>query len=106
VVSLAITSTKRSPTLPDVPTFAEAALPNYASTGYVGIMTTAGTPADIVQKLNTSINEVIHRPEFAKRFSEFGYEMVGGSVAEFSAFLKEDIARYLRLTKAAGIQPE
>lgn len=106
VIALAITSAKRSPALPDIPTFAEAALPNYSSTGYVGIMTTGGTPTNVVQKLNTEINEVIHQPDFAKRFSEFGYEMVGGSVDEFAAFLKEDIARYKRLTKAAGILPE
>ena len=106
VVPLGITSVKRAPTLPDIPSFAEAGLPNYSATGYVGIMVTGGTPADVVQKLNTAINDVVRDPDFSRRFAEFGYDMVGGSVAEFAAFLKDDIARYLKITKDAGITPE
>jgi tripartite-type tricarboxylate transporter receptor subunit TctC len=106
VVPLAVTSSKRVSIFPAVPTFAEAGLPNYSATGFLGIMTTGGTPADVVQKLNTDINAVIHEPTFAKKFSEWGQEMVGGTVAEFASFLKEDIARYLRISKAAGIKPE
>lgn len=86
--------------------FAEEGLPNYEQTGYVGIMVTGGTPAPIVQKLNSSINEVIHEPEFARKFAVFGYDMVGGSAEEFSRFLKEDIERYRKLTAAAGIEPQ
>ena len=106
VVPLGITSVKRAPILPDIPSFAEAGLPNYSATGYVGIMVTGRTPADVVQKLNTAINDVVRDPEFSRRFAEFGYDMVGGSVAEFAAFLKDDIARYLKITKDAGITPE
>jgi tripartite-type tricarboxylate transporter receptor subunit TctC len=106
VVPLGITSVKRAPILPDIPSFSEAGLPNYSATGYVGIMVTGGTPADVVQKLNTAINEIVRDPDFSRRFSEFGYEMVGGTVAEFAAFLKDDIARYLKITKDAGIAPE
>jgi tripartite-type tricarboxylate transporter receptor subunit TctC len=106
VVPLGITSVKRSPTLPDIPSFSEAGLPNYAATGYVGIMVTGGTPADVVQKLNAAINDVVRDPDFSKRFAEFGYDMVGGSVTDFATFLKEDIARYLKITKDAGIMPE
>ena len=106
VVSLGITSVKRAPILPDIPSFAEAGLPDYSATGYVGIMVTGGTPADVVQKLNSTINEVVRDPDFSRRFAEFGYDMVGGSVADFAAFLKDDIARYLKITKDAGIAPE
>jgi tripartite-type tricarboxylate transporter receptor subunit TctC len=106
VISLGITSPKRSPALPEVPSFSEAGLPDYAATGYVGIMVTGGAPADVVQKLNVAINEVIRDPEFARRFSEFGYDMIGGTVEDFTRFLKEDIARYLAITKVAGIVPE
>jgi tripartite-type tricarboxylate transporter receptor subunit TctC len=106
VVPLGITSVKRTPVFPDIPTFAEAGLPNYSATGYVGIMVTGGTPADVVQKLNTAINEIVRDPDFSNRFAEFGYDMVGGTVADFHAFLKDDIARYLKITKDAGITPE
>jgi len=106
VVALGITSVKRSPTLPDVPPFAEVGLPNYAQAGYVGIMATGGTPDAVIGKLNASINEVIKEPEFAKRFAAFGYEMIGGSPAQFADFLRDDMARYRKLTQAAGITPE
>jgi len=106
VTPLAITSRKRSPALPDVAPFAELGLPNYEQTGYVGIMVTGRTPAPIIAKLNTSINEVLLEPEFNKKFTALGYDMVGGTVAGFEQFLKEDIERYRRLTQAAGLTPE
>ena len=106
VKALGITSTRRSPALPEVPPFAEEGLPNYAATGYVGIMVTGGTPRDVVRKLNAAINEAVREAEFARHFAAFGYEMVGGSVEEFAAFLKDDIDRYRRLTQAAGIAAE
>jgi tripartite-type tricarboxylate transporter receptor subunit TctC len=52
------------------------------------------------------LNAIVRDPDFAKRFAAFGYEMAGGSVEEFAAFLKEDIERYRRITQAAGIAPE
>jgi tripartite-type tricarboxylate transporter receptor subunit TctC len=106
VVPLGITSVKRAPVFPDIPTFAEAGLPHYSATGYVGIMTTGGTPPDVVQTLNTAINEIVRDPDFSNRFAEFGYDMTGGTAADFHAFLKDDIARYLKITKDAGIAPE
>lgn len=106
VVPLGITSVKRAPILPNIPSFAEAGLPDYSATGYVGIMVTGGTPADVVQKLNVAINDVVRDPEFSRRFAEFGYDMIGGSVVDFEAFLKDDIARYLKITRDAGIAPE
>src|SRR5262245_2766430 len=106
VTSLGITSLRRSPTLPDVPPIAEEGLPSYALTGYLGIMTTGGTPAETVRRLNAAINEVVRDGEFAQRFAEFGYDMVGGTVEEFATFLREDIERYRRIAGAAGIVPE
>ena len=106
VVALGITSRTRSPALPEVPPLAEQGLPNYAATGYVGIMATGNTPRDIVDKLNAAINDVVREPDFARNFAAFGYEMVGGSVEDFAGFLKQDIERYRRLTQAAGIAPE
>jgi tripartite-type tricarboxylate transporter receptor subunit TctC len=106
VKPLGITSTKRSPTLPEIPPIAEEGLPNYSATGYVGIMTTGRTPPDVVRKLNAALNEIVRDPDFAKRFSAFGYEMVGGTVEEFASFLKEDVERYRRVAQAAGIVPE
>jgi tripartite-type tricarboxylate transporter receptor subunit TctC len=99
---LAVTGATRVATLPDVPTMREAGLANYAAVGYVGIMTTGGTPADIVGKLNAAVNAVIHEGEFSRHFSALGYEMTGGSVDEFATFLDRDIERYARLMKSLG----
>jgi len=106
VTPLAITSRKRAPALPDVAPFAELGLPNYEQTGYVGIIVTGGTPAPIIAKLNASINEVLHEPEFSKKFTALGYDMVGGTVEGFEKFLKDDIEFYQRLAQAAGLTPE
>ena len=106
VTPLAITSRKRAPALPDIAPFAELGLPNYEQTGYVGIMVTGGTPAPIIARLNASINEVLREPEFAKRFTALGYDMVGGTAEGFGKFLKDDIEFYRRLTQGAGLMPE
>ena len=103
---LAVTSKKRLRLLPDVPSMAEAGLPNYDASGYVGIVTTGGTPPDVLAKLNQAIGEVANEPEFKDRFAATGYEVATGTVEEFARFLKADIAMYARLTKEAGIAPE
>jgi tripartite-type tricarboxylate transporter receptor subunit TctC len=103
---LAITSKRRARLLPDVPSMAEAGLPNYDAAGYVGMMATGGTPPHVLAKLNQAIGEVANEPEFRERFAATGYEVATGSVEEFARFLKADIAMYGRLTKEAGIAPE
>ena len=102
VLPLAITSARRAAVLPDVPTMAEAGLPGYAAIGYVGIMTTGGTPRDVIAKLNSVINEVVREPEFSTHFAALGYEMTGGTVQDFATFIRDDTARYARLLKALG----
>ena len=106
VKPLAVTSKRRLRLLPDVPSMAEAGLPNYDASGYVGIVTTGGTPPDVLAKLNAAIGEVANEPDFKVRFAATGYEVSSGTVEEFARFLKADIAMYARLTKAAGIAPE
>jgi tripartite-type tricarboxylate transporter receptor subunit TctC len=106
VKAIAVTSGKRARTLPDIPSMAEAGLPGYDISGYVGIMAPAGTPREIIDKINQAFNEVIGDKEFHTRFADLGYEMTGGTVQEFATFLKNDIARYARVLKAAGITPE
>jgi tripartite-type tricarboxylate transporter receptor subunit TctC len=69
-------------------------------------MATGGTPEPAIRRLNASINEVIREPEFAKRMATFGQEMIGGTPEEFAKFLRDDIARYQRISQAAGITPE
>jgi tripartite-type tricarboxylate transporter receptor subunit TctC len=80
----------------------EAGLPGFAATGYVGIMTTGGTPREIISKLNAAINEVMREPEFSAHFTALGYEMTGGTPEEFATFIRQDTARYARVIQAIG----
>jgi tripartite-type tricarboxylate transporter receptor subunit TctC len=105
-IPLAVTGAKRIAALPNVPTMAEAGLPKYDNTGYVGIMTTGGTPSGILHAINRAIQVVIKEHDFQQRFSGLGYDMLGGTPEEFAAFIKRDIQRYRALAKAAGIQAE
>src|SRR5262249_55185280 len=92
VTPLATTGARRPAVLPHLPTRAEAGLPGFVATGYVGIMTTGGTPHEVIAKLNTAINEVIREPEFSAHFTALGYEMTGGTAEDFAAFIREDTA--------------
>jgi tripartite-type tricarboxylate transporter receptor subunit TctC len=102
VTPLATTGARRPAVLPDLPTMAEAGLPGFAASGYVGIMTTGGTPREVIAKLNAAINTVIREPEFSTHFTALGYEMTGGTAEEFAAFIREDTARYAQVIQAIG----
>jgi len=102
VTALAVTSAKRAAALPEIPTMEEAGLKGYAAIGYVGIMTTGGTPPEVISKINSAINEIEREPEFSTHFAALGYEMTGGTVEEFARFIRDDTARYARLMQAIG----
>lgn len=103
---LAITSEKRSPLLPEVPTLAEAGVPNAEMLQWFAVLGPAGLPAPIVQKLNSEINAILEQPDVAEKLASQGGEIVGGSAEEFSAFLPEDTAAWAGLVKEAGIRVE
>jgi tripartite-type tricarboxylate transporter receptor subunit TctC len=102
VTAIATTGARRPAVLPGVPTMAEAGLPGFAATGYIGIMTTGGTPVEVVSKLNAAINEAIREPDLAAHFTAQGYDMTGGAAEEFAAFIREDTARYARVIQSIG----
>jgi tripartite-type tricarboxylate transporter receptor subunit TctC len=106
LIPLAVTFPKRFPLLPDVPTMAEAGLPKVNAAGFYGIMTTAGTPKEIVAAIDRDIQAVIKEPEFQQRFKALIFDKVGGTPAEFNAFIKQETERYRKLSKAVGIEPE
>ena len=105
-IPLAVTSNKRLSVLPDVPTMAEAGLPNYNNSGYVGIMAPGATPKSVRDAINHDIQEVIKEPAFKKRFADLGYDMVGGTADEFTDFIKRDVVRYSETAKAANIEKQ
>ncbi len=102
LVPLAVTSSKRSAQLPDVPTMAEAGLPGYEMTGWHGIAVRAGTPAAVIDKLNTTLNAIFAQPEFRKKWEAIGTPVVAGSAAAFGELIRKESARLGKLVKDSG----
>jgi tripartite-type tricarboxylate transporter receptor subunit TctC len=104
VRALGTTGTKRSELTPDVPTIAEAGVPGYEATIWIGIMAPAGTPKDIVEKLNTEINKVIARPDVKEAWAKQGAVPMPMTAAEFDKYLRADIEKWAKVVKASGIK--
>jgi tripartite-type tricarboxylate transporter receptor subunit TctC len=103
---LAVTSEQRSATLPDLPTIAESGLPGYSAITWYGLLAPKGTPREIVQRLNREINEILRLPAVREQLLAQGFEPVGNSPAEFTAFISSEIIKWGRVVKASGIAPE
>jgi tripartite-type tricarboxylate transporter receptor subunit TctC len=101
--ALAVTTSKRSSTLPDVPTLAESGLKDFNQGTWFGVLAPAGTPKDIVAKLNTEMVKIIQSPEFKKRMDEIGAEPVGDTPAQMAVQIKDDTAKYAKLVKDAKV---
>jgi tripartite-type tricarboxylate transporter receptor subunit TctC len=102
VRGIAVSSAKRSVALPQVPTIAESGLPGFEVVGWYGVLAPAHTPPLIVARLNREFLKILQTPEMRDRLLSEGAEPVGNSPAEFTAFLKTDIARWAKVIKAAG----
>jgi tripartite-type tricarboxylate transporter receptor subunit TctC len=104
--ALAVTSSKRSQALPEVPTVAEAGLPGYDSTQWYGVLAPAGTPREIVTRLHDAIARALRDAEVGKRLAADGAEAVGSSPEEFAGFIKSESEKWARVATAAGIKAE
>lgn len=102
IKALAITSSARSPTLPGVPTMAEAGLKDYVAVGWQGIMVPAGTPAAIVERLNVEINKALDDPALRSSLTTQGLLVTGGTAKQFAEFLRQDTDRWREAVKASG----
>jgi tripartite-type tricarboxylate transporter receptor subunit TctC len=100
--ALATTGPKRSATLPDLPTMIEAGFPNYQSTAWFGISAPAGTPREIIDRLNAEGQKAVRAPDFVKRMNELGYDIVGGTPEQMAAMIQEELRRWGPVVKASG----
>ncbi len=100
--ALATTGAKRDPALPDLPTIAEAGVPGYESGVWFGIAAPAGTPKEIISKLNAAALRGARSPEFGKRMKDLGYNLIPGSAEEMAAMLKAELARWAPIVKSSG----
>jgi tripartite-type tricarboxylate transporter receptor subunit TctC len=104
VRALAIGSAKRAPSLPNVPTLAEAGVRNAEVYAFQGLLGPAGLPADIVMRLNTELNKALAAPAVQKRLTDFGMEALPGTPAQFLALAREESRRWGPVIKAAGVK--
>jgi tripartite-type tricarboxylate transporter receptor subunit TctC len=104
--ALAVTSAKRSPLAPEIPTVSESGLPGFESDTWFGIYGPKNMPADVVARLNAEFNKAIQAPEVKERLAKLGAESVGGTPAQFAAMVKKDSARWGKLIKDRKITAE
>ena len=104
--AIAISTLKRSPAMPTVPTFDESGVKGYEATNWYGLLAPAKTPKETIVRLNAAVDSVIKQPEFRERFNKEVLETVGGSPESFGVFLREEIEKYAKVIKATGITPQ
>jgi tripartite-type tricarboxylate transporter receptor subunit TctC len=104
--ALAVTGEKRSPSVPDVPTVIEAGLPGFVVTAFYGIALPAKAPRAIVEKLNGEVVRALKTPDFNTRLRDHGTEPVGSTPEQYTAFMQNEIAKWAKVIKAAGIKGE
>ena len=104
IKALAVGATKRAPSLPDVPTTAEAGLPSYQAEIWWAWATTAGTPMAVINKLNTEIAAILVLPETAKRFAVDSAEVDIQTPAEIRKMIPADLAKWAKVAKDAGME--
>jgi tripartite-type tricarboxylate transporter receptor subunit TctC len=104
--ALAVTSARRSETLPNLPTVTESGLPGYAAVGWFGLLAPAATPKAIVAKLSADANRVLAQKDVREKLLALGSEPSGSTPEEFAAFIREDQAKWTKLMKEQGIKPE
>jgi len=103
---LAIGSPRRSATLPDVPTVAEAGVPGFDFDSWTGYLVPVGTPRELIVKLHADITRTLVAPEVRDKLVTLGFDLVGGTPEAFATLIRNDIARFGKLIKAAGIKAE
>jgi tripartite-type tricarboxylate transporter receptor subunit TctC len=104
--ALATTGAKRSPALPDLPTISEAGLTGYDSTSWNAIYVPAGTPKEIVDKLNRELNAILSSPETRKFFAEQGAESGGGTPEQLGALTRAETAKWAKVVKDSGAKAD
>ena len=103
---LAIGSPKRSATLPEVPIVAEAGVPGFDFDSWTGYLVPVGTPRELIVKLHADITRTLAAPEVRDKLVTLGFDLVGGTPEAFATLIRNDIARFGKLIKAAGIKAE
>ena len=104
--ALAVTSKNRSAIMPELPTIIESGVPDYDLSGWNGLFAPAGTPPDVVNKINAEITKIVQMPDVRARILDIGAEPGPMKPAEYAAWVQSEVTKWTKLVKEAGIQPE
>jgi len=104
IKSLGVTTAKRTPALPDVPTIAESGLPGYAVSGWYGLVAPKGTPKAAIERLHAVVQEALRQPDIKERLLSLGVEAAAASSAEFGKLIDSDIAKWIKVAKPLNIR--
>ena len=104
--ALGVTSLTRSSVAPDVPTIAEAGVPGYESVQWYGLLAPGGTPREVIVKIHEAASRATQEPAVRKRFLDDGVEPIAGTPEQFAKVIRDDMAKWEKVVKAAGIKPE
>ena len=103
---IAVTSAKRSPALPEVPTVAESGLPGYEAIAWQGLVAPAGTPRPVIARINAEFVKVLKQPEVTAKLNDQGFETVASAPEWFGQYIRTEIEKWSKVNKAAGIKGE
>ncbi|HEY6863034.1 MAG TPA: tripartite tricarboxylate transporter substrate-binding protein, partial [Burkholderiales bacterium] len=103
---LAVTTPKRSPIAPDVPTMAESGFPGFDTSLWFGLLAPAGTPKDVIAKVHDDAVRALGLPDVAERIAAQGGEVIGSTPAQFAAFIAAEDAKYAKIIREAGVRLE
>ena len=104
--ALAVSTKARTPLAPEVPSVDEAGVPGYDVSVWFGVLTVAGTPREVVQRLNTEMVKILRSTEVTERFGKIGVQVVAGTPEHFSSFLKSEVERWARVVREANIKAD
>ena len=102
--ALLVTAPTRVKMLPDIPTAAEAGYPAFEATNVTGLIAPAGTPRDVIDKLNAAVQKAIALPAIREKFAGIGAEATGGTPEQFSAYIRDDLSKWTRIVKDANVK--
>ena len=103
---LAVTGPHRAESLPDVPTMIEAGVPGYTALTWNGLLAPAGTPPEVIARLNDAIVKAMRSPQMKERLAKIGQDVAWSTPAEFGSFLRDETAKWSKVIRASGIKPQ
>lgn len=106
VKAIAISSSARSPLVPELPTVAEAGLPGFQSVVWFGLLGPAGLPKPVVDRVNAEMNKTLALPDVKARFAQMGFDQAGGTPVSFAQVMQRDAEKWSKVIKDAGVKPE